>query len=405
MENLLSYGIFKYLWVVILMPKTVQFVILFLLSFFYLLKSGFSISKVTISFLMFIFVYLLAIIYNLIVNQDIEVERVLAAVNVVGMWILSLIAYCYYYQNKIEFSKVKKYMFINMTIMIIFSILFIFIRYQTNIYILGRPLAQIDWLSTGQTERFSGFLEYANLISFFYLLILPLSLLHIIENKKIYFLAFTGLSFIPIIASNSRVTLIAILFAMAFLLFFYLFNSQQRTLILVQLLLLSVMVFILYSDEIGIILYDFFNARSGSNALRFMVYEESLRLVFQRSPFIGLGIRESFSPTAHLGTHSTYVGIIFRTGIIGAFFFYSQFLTQIGKLINKLQKSGYISFLGFIIAFLVVIMFEDIDGSNWVLYMLFIYLGMICAQDSPKPQLNIEKLFKQRRVDLESFSN
>jgi len=313
----------------------------------------------------------------LLISQEVEVERVFAALNVVGIWFFSLIAYCYYYQNEVDFSKIKKYLYINMVIMILLSILFLLIRYRTNIFILGRPLAFTDWLSTGQTERFTGFLEYANLISVFFLIIFPIALLHIYEKSKLCFLFFIGFSLIPVITSNSRVTLAAMLFALSFLLFFYLFKSRTRALVLLLLPLVIALIFILWSVEIGVVLADFLNSRSGSNTLRFVVYEESLRVVFQRSPFIGIGIRESFATSAHLGTHSTYVGIIFRTGIIGALFFYSQLLAQIAKLITKLLQSGYGSFLGFVIAFLVIIMFEDIDGSNWVLYMLFVYMGML----------------------------
>ena len=389
MNDLLNYGIFKYLWIVILMPKTIQFVILSVLSFYYHFKSGFIFNKVTVSFLSFIFIYILAIVSNLLINQEVDIERLFAAINVVGMWFFSLIAYCYYHQNEIDFSKVKRYMFINMLIMIFFSILFLFVRYRTNIFILGRPLAYTDWLRTGRTERFTGFLEYANLIALFYLIIFPLALLHIYEKRKIYFLLFIGFSFVPIITSNSRTTLAVMLFAVSFLLFFYLLKPRLRIIILLQLPIVVILIFILFAGEVRETLYNFFNARSGSNALRFIVYEESLRSVFQRSPLIGIGIRERFARTAHLGTHSTYVGIIFRTGILGSFLFFSQFLAQVTKLIHKLLQSGYGNFLGFVVAFLIVIMFEDIDGSNWVLYMLFICIGMMNCGQLEKQNSNI----------------
>jgi len=377
MKHLLNYGVFKYLWLIIIVPKTIQFVILGILSVAYLSKSGFLFNKVTISFSAFIFVYLIAILQNVLLNPFVDVMRVFAAVNVVGIWFFAVIAYSHFRKSKIDFLKVKKYMYINMIVMIVLSVVFLFIQYRTNIYILGRPLSSVDWLTTGYTRRFTGFLEYPNLISLFYFIVFPISLLHVLDKKKLYSISFIGLAFIPVIVSNSRITQMAMLFSLLFLSFVHFLTPKQRTFILLQLPFAIIILLILLSNEIGEIWHDFFNLRSGSNRLRFVVYEESLRQVFQRSPFIGLGIRETFAISAHLGTHSTYVGIIFRTGLIGSYFFFRQFFRQLITLIRSLIQSKHVSFLGFIITFLVVIMFEDIDGSNWVLYMLFVFMGIM----------------------------
>ena len=387
MKKLLDYGIFQYLWLIILMPKAVQFAFFAMLSVFFLLKSGFTLKRDSLLILGFIYVYLLAIMYNAWLNPQLETERIFAALNVLGMWLFSLIAYGYYSKQEIKFPRIQKCMYTNMLIMIVLSLVFLLVRYEQNIALLGRSLAQVDWLATGRTERFNGFLEYPNLITLFYLLAFPFALLHIRKKGKLYRAVFIGFSFVPMIVSNSRIGLVALLFAILCFTFYDFFSARLRALFLLLTPFVLLFVFILFSTQIGETLSDFFHLRLGSNALRFRVYEESLRLVFARSPLIGLGIREAFATSAHLGTHSTYVGIIFRTGILGSVFFFVFFTRKIVQLSRKMWRAGYANYLGFLIYFLIVIIIEDIDGSNWPLFLLFSYLGIAEAGLAPKEQL------------------
>jgi len=384
MKKLLDYGIFQYLWLIILMPKAVQFAFFLMLSVLFFLKSGLTLKKDALLIVGFLYVYLLAIIYNVWLHPQLEMERIFAALNVLGMWFFSLIAYGYYSKQEIEFSRIQKYMHTNMLIMIALSLVFLLMRYEQNVVFLGRSLARTDWLATGRTERFNGFLEYPNLITLFYLLALPFALVHIRKKSKRYKAAFIGLSFVPMIASNSRIGLVAMLLAILCFIFYDFFSARLRALFLLLTPFVLLFVFLLFSTQIGETISDFFHLRSGSNTLRFRVYEESLRLVFERSPLIGLGIREAFATSAHLGTHSTYVGIIFRTGILGSVFFFVFFIRKIIQLIRKMRKAGYANYLGFLLYFLIVIIIEDIDGSNWPLFLLFSYLGIAEANPASK---------------------
>ena len=390
MKKLLDYGIFQYLWLIILMPKAVQFAFFAMLSVFFLLKSGLTLKRDSLLILGFIYVYLLAIIYNVWLNPQLESGRIFAALNVLGMWFFSLIAYGYYSKQKIEFSRIKKYMYINMLVIIALALVFFALRYEQNISFLGRPLARTDWLATGRTERFNAFLEYPNLITLFYLLALPFALLHINQKGKLYRMVFIGLSFVPMIASNSRIGLVSILLAILFFVFYDFFSRRLRALFLVLTPFILFFVLILFSAQIAETISDFFHLRSGSNALRFRVYEESLRLVFQQSPLIGLGIREAFAMSAHLGTHSTYVGVIFRTGILGSLFFFAFFSKKIIQFTRKMWRAGYANYLGFVLYFLVVMFIEDIDGSNWPLFLLFSYMGIAEAALAPEKQIEAE---------------
>lgn len=392
MKKLLDYGIFQYLWLIILMPKAIQFGFFFVLTGLYLLQSGFTVKKESLLVVGFLYVYILAIVYNMWLNPQVDMERVFAAFNVVGIWIFSLVAYGYYSKQKIELSRINKCMHINMLIMIALSLVFLLFRYNQNIVLLGRHLAHVDWLATGRTERFNGFLEYPNLITLFYLLVLPFALLHISQKGKLYRATFIGLSFVPMLASNSRIGLVALLLAMFCFIFYEFLSKRLRTLFLVLAPIVLFFVLILFSAQISEMLSDFFHSRSGSNALRFRVYEESLRLVLQRSPLIGLGIREAFSASAHLGTHSTYVGIVFRTGILGSVLLFVFFSREIARFVGRMRRAGYGRYLGFLLYFLVVMAIEDIDGSNWPLFILFSYMGMLNANEQPAKTIDKKQM-------------
>ena len=60
------------------------------------------------------------------------------------------------------------------------------------------------------------------------------------------------------------------------------------------------------------------SAREGSNATRGNIYSASIEKAFAESPLIGMGIKD-LSPYDLIpyGSHSTYVGFFYKTGIIG----------------------------------------------------------------------------------------
>lgn len=107
--------------------------------------------------------------------------------------------------------------------------------------------------------------------------------------------------------------------------------------------------------------------RGDSNSTRMMIYTKSINKFLAESPIWGCGIKEVISGTGlPYGSHSTYLGMFYKTGIVGGVLYLLATAIAVVKLIIQKDNTKFkirITFC-FLIIFALMIL-EDLDGANW----------------------------------------
>lgn len=364
-------------------PKIVQLVIISLLVFVFFYKYGRTILSAKLNdpaliLLAYIFIYSISILYNTPHNQ---LNRILASINTIGLWLLSLFVYIIYSNISLSFLKISRIALCNMIIMILMSLLY-YLLPTINIHFLGRSFVGQDWIDGEGTRRLLCFFEYANLVSIFCLIFFPLSLLQLAACKRMIFVVlYLVFAMFPIAACASR-SGVMLGACMAIIGFFYVLKKKQyrvsNRVIFLFVSLLLLMMYIFSKDYLFLEFDRIFSSRSGSNNTRFALYQFSLKKAFTESPLIGCGIKSTipqFGANVPVGSHSTYIGVIYKTGILG-FVTFSYFIFSTVKYIfTATNRDPYC--LGFILIFLSCLFFEDADGANWLLPLIFGIAGCL----------------------------
>lgn len=370
-EFKIEYIIFQFLWVFLLFPKEVQLIAFSGVVYILLIKiKKFNTGKIDLVFLtfsLFICIYISSIVMN-IYFYDHDRSRVLATINTVAIWIVGLLYYYCYSKLNFEKNKIQYYSFINLAILFIMS--FVYTFSSDNLAFFGRNLVSVDWINGLQDTRLMAFMEYSNLIIFFYLLQLP-SAYNYVKRKygKLLSVFFLWLSCLPAYLSGSR-SGILIVFALTLFISIY-DNMKRRSFYVLAIGLVVVTIIILYPsiDYISSLYTSILDARSGSTGARSDLYEESIQKTLTLSPIFGMGIKDMFRGVIPFGSHSTYIGVFYRTGFLGLL----VFMTAIGRTffqIIKIRNVGFIIPLYFV-GLLVFMALEDIDGVNWLLVLFF----------------------------------
>lgn len=371
-----------FIWPLALMGKEFQLLILISLSVYFLLRYKKEIlnrvlSKGEIILGAYCFLYLVSIACNAFSSQ---LNRIYASINTALLWFISLFLFICYRSlnlNKFILSRIALW---DMIVMISLSIVY-FIFPQFNFYILDRSFIGGDWINGERTVRFFCFFEYANLVSVFCLILFPLSLQYIAKKKtRLFGYVYCLLSILPILASASRSAFfLGIVMILTGIL--YVRKNVSRKILsnksilgIIAILLCSCVV--LFSKDIFSKIYSIFISRSGSNNERFSLYQYSILEMLNNSPLIGCGIKRiapQFGESVPLGSHSTYVGVLYKTGILGC----AIFLIALYSIIKRiLSNNGFDPYLFvFIFVLIVYFVFEDIDGADWVLALLFSVAG------------------------------
>lgn len=379
-----GYLLFKYLWILIIMPKSVQFLLLGLLVI-YLFGFGklkLKIDKVAICIFIYATIHVLSILINTFTIDD--TNRILAAFNTALIWILASFLFMYYRQANLNFKKVGKYMLFNMVILIGLSLLMVIlmrISYQNGLTAFSRTLYSRDWFQGEATYRFLGFMEYSNLVVMFYLVCLPFSLHYLMDKiSKNKICCYLILTIIPVWMTNSRMGIFLALIVVALSIFTIIDNKNKKWLLLMLPVCLVLLIinggeFLSFMTKIT----DFVDGRAGSTNMRFYLYRKSLSMTMEKSPIWGMGIKllENGYP---LGSHCTYIGFIYKSGLAGTIFALIALISLNIQLVKKIwHYKRYRFFIWFLIGFLAACCLEDMDGANWLLAIYFSSAAM-CLQ-------------------------
>jgi len=181
------------------------------------------------------------------------------------------------------------------------------------------------------------------------------------------------LAIIPIYFCRSRSALLAYLIIIAaFVITRKNGLSRGLNIIIISMLIIVGVLFFVFSGlylEIYDTIMSIVNMREGSNNTRMSIYLNSIEMALYRNPFIGVGIKDYVNGFP-LGSHCTYIGVFFKTGLIGL----GLFMFIILLLTEKILKSKESRFVKFIfLYFAVFFIFEDLDGANWLITMFFTF--------------------------------
>ena len=377
-------NLLKFLWIIVLLPKTVQFAVYLSVLLLLLFKNKVSLNNSVILLICGCFIQMLAILWQFIVN-DPAMVRIAAAVNTLLIWVVSILLYsvaCNINKDRKTIQKAAKYARINL--MILFLLYCFSLVYTRNtIRILGDTfyLKRMDYLASGITTRFCGLLETVIGPSHMFFVSAPMLMLDndtkekALRNGVVLFLAY-----IAIVATHSRIGLVSCGLFVAYYALDYIsryFTSSQKAVLGFALAVTAAFLFLKYRHYIAFEFNSLFNARGGSNSARFGIYRNSLRKMWQESPIIGIGIKYMLGSFPY-GSHSTYVGLLYKAGFLGATFYFSGLIGMVKRMMNSIKGNGWeTAFLMAIICYAVLMIFSDIDGSDWSIASLFLVYGIV----------------------------
>jgi O-antigen ligase len=128
-----------------------------------------------------------------------------------------------------------------------------------------------------------------------------------------------------------------------------------------------------------------FNAyRQGSSDLRMLIYSMSWDIAMEQGPYIGLGVKPREEYLVPIGSHSTLVGSVLKTGLFGFLFlllFYMSIFLRALKYIFYGKSEGVL--LGMACLVLMVYSgFADVDAPQLVSFLFFMIIGMLFRRES-----------------------
>lgn len=386
-ENIL-YNLIRFLWILVLLPKEAQFSAYAVIVIWYSLKNRqlIRLNKVTACFLAYAGIHLISIIIA-VATRDYSLGRIAAAINTCGIWLLAIwITGIISEVEELDFNRIGRYCTINLVILFMVFIITIFFP---EIFIFNGMERRLTWtwdlLSSGETTRFIGLFEYPALVSFFTLLQFPFAFRYLSESKhKWSCLVLIPLVLAPVFMTYSRMgILVNGMMAFTAVNYFILKNGVKPKRLLAiygMLILLLLICIVIKMDEVMLLTYNILHVRPGSNSDRMRIYTETVNRISETSWILGAGIKEMNSAEVYpLGSHCTYLGIIFKAGILGGICFAAGLAGTIVGAVKKQAKSHDLFDLMMFAMLIFVMIFcilEDIDGADWLLVMT---MGLIVA--------------------------
>lgn len=365
-----EYFIFKYMWLILLIPKQKYVFLIFLLNLFFLIFKYKNVSNSLIrkKYFLSLLIWTLVSLISFSINYSSEVhleERFFADLTAPIIWLMGSLYYYYYTNIYISFKKIKAYIKLNTSILLLISLLYIF--YDDNIVFLGRNLKTVDYLTDTISYRLVGFMEYPTIISLICFVLLPL--VFIIKNKtqKIVYLLILS---IPPYLAGSRIIIFSVLMFSVFYIIFY-FNIYKYRKYIYCVFFFSIVIFFINQDSIIEFFYNIYNYRSSSNIGRNLIYFESINEVINGNFMLGYNISKYSSVGPWLGSHSTYIYFFYKTGFIGLFFIILAHYYFFEDIVKK-NRLMYI----YIFVILVFYLYETIDPIIISILLLFSNIGL-----------------------------
>ncbi|MBQ7266097.1 MAG: O-antigen ligase family protein [Firmicutes bacterium] len=381
----IEYAIFKYLWIIIILPKALQFLVYVALLLIIGKQNRIHLHIFSKIIIIMSIIQLIAVVMQCIIN-DPDKSRIFAAINTSLIWVLAAIFYSVFrYRNNLglnELKTINRYIIINF--IILFAVYALSLFSKKNVYTIAGMnlvLRKADYLSTGVTTRFCGFMDTVLCPSHMFIFSFPLYVYSAVSSRtKPWLLFLFGVfSFVPIFATHSRIGTVICLSQLVILLGVIFNNSKIRVKHLVCIFATVIILFFVLTNfnYIKSNFWNFFNSRDGSNSTRFSIYHNSIKKAWTESPFIGMGIKYMFGKYPY-GSHCTYIGIFYKTGILGLCVFVTAFFILYTALFKNLKYSvwGKGIFL-MLVVYMFFLVFADLDATNWIVLSFFSVCGLM----------------------------
>lgn len=374
--------ILRHLFILILMPKNIQFFVILALLFYFIIinKKILFFNGTTFCFILVGVIQLVSIWINSLGNHD--ASRIIASLNTCLIWILSGLIFGYVMSGNYNKEKINKLAFYNMMGLIILSIIYVIFPKELllKINLFDRRIVGIDWLYGLKSYRFMGFMEYSNLVVLLCLLLFPFSFQYLKNRNanKFLLIIFDLLSSLPAIKTNSRMGIM--LFIVITLIM--LINTIVKDKKLIKLFyfiifpVILVLVFANFQGQISNKINNLMNSRADSTSQRTIIYQKSIEKTINGHLILGCGIKD-MTGEYPLGSHSTYIGLFYKTGLIGLIVGIIGFIRILISLIKNKIESVYILFY---IGLLSMLLIEDIDGTNWFIFLFVVLYGTIVSR-------------------------
>lgn len=394
-KNICYEELIKYIWILILLPKVLQLLVLIVIILICLWKNEWKITVdyFTKSVLVYFAINMLSICINSISYNGID--RIIAAINTSIIWPIALMYYWIFKNSKINMRPMSKYCFYNCLIMFCLLVINRILYEVKNIdtfLVFDRYLYFSE--GNGRFIRFVGLMEYPTLVVSFLLLMLPGGIYYIelilngVKNviyRCMVYAIFCIMILAPIYYGYSRMGYILVIFSFCGIFFLHIDSiiPPKRYVPYMILGFLAALLMVFTNiEKVQLIISRLMGIRVGSNITRSLIYKETIR-AFLNNIFIGCGIKDMWAPTLPLGSHSTYLGFLYKTGILGTLSIMLGFIYQMIKAIKTFRRKDSRHRM---VSLIVLVMFiyailEDLDGADWLLCSFFALLGVMANNE------------------------
>ena len=366
-----------YLWPLAVLPKTVVLVLSLLLLAYFIFRGAFKDKKLTKTSKILIalgVIQLLAILVAVIIHHP-ELERIIAGMNTALIWIIAGLFFTLFYFNRQKVNEVTlgKTALFNISVLFVLTLIGIVCGLlKTNFHVGNRFLLNDDWSNGVLTFRTCCFFEYPTLIPYFVLVNLPFAIKYVTNKNLFTKISLFGVGLVSAFFSKSRWGLLIYAFVYFMMICHYFMVRHKLTgkqiFVRVLVLVLIASPFIVYFA------LDILSSRAGSNSMRLAIYQNSIMTTLERNILFGNGVKYFFHDYP-LGSHSSVIGSFYKTGIIGFVLFLTLYIKLTIISFKCFKKNPMMS--ATILAILLFMIFEDIDGTNWLLiYFCFLYSGI-----------------------------
>jgi hypothetical protein len=263
-------------------------------------------------------------------------------------------------------------------------------------------ILSMDWFASFSRPRFNAFSPYPTATGGLAMVLLSMLLMsfRIEKKRKIlpYILLLLGTA-LALFMSLSRISLIglAVSVALVFIL------ERKKAFAWAA---LFVIFLLLISPILAQILQVFMGLREGSNATRIDIYRYSLDQIDGMDWILGMGLKQredSFS--IPLGSHSTYLSLLFKSGILGliSFLIFQGMLLwrwyQLkSQIIDDTERFAFWRGLGCaFFAMAIWMVTEDLDAPQ---LLVFIYFSLVGIFEAFRKEILSDELIASSRTQI-----
>lgn len=386
-------------------------------------------NKLHYILLLFILVYALSIILNF---NMVDIKRIIASIYNLSYWIMGLLIMISIYNIDI---KIKDIIFLSNSIKLVLifqialaiigfilwksgvkslqfkSIVGLFFNTNVNLFqdSISTKFYVSQWDSGNEVLRFIGVSIYPTACALISSVIALYSCINL-KNNKFRAIVIT-ISYFIVVMTRSRTVIVALPLSIFLILsIMYLDNIKEivkkNKKVILYILLLFIFAFIFLNWKFELI-DKFIFGREASNNARLKIYTETIN-VFLRNMILGNGYKVSVPQLdVPIGSHSTYLGILMKTGLIGFSIFaafigilWRMWISNIEKFKNK--KNGLIKII-YIYTGITMLLYsvwfitEDIDAPQIACLLFFVNASIITIID--KLYLEI-KDFDYKKINI-----